>query len=665
MRIRFKLSIVLVVIGLLYSQIEALGNEKSSTYSANDNSYRQVFEYIRKKQWQNAENLARDVGDSALMKIVLSQEFLDCGYSQNSFENITKFLKQNPHWPQNSSIKVSAESLINGSTNKSRIYEWFKNHPPSTGNGHKYYALAAAELANEPSELSNIVKNAWIYGCFNQEEQSAFYARFNRYINSEDTIKRIDNMLWKGGVTAAKNAFGQVKTGYQKSFQAQIAFINGDKNANLLFHKIAKEYYTTGLVYRYICAKKKELSSSQEIVKLIKLVKKDKERGNDFWKIQSYLAREYIENRQFHDAYLIASNHFATSPSNASDAEFLSGWIALRFLNKPKLAIEHFQKFAEIVKTPMSISRGLYWLGRSYETSGNKAKAKDLYNQAAHQFGYTFYGQVATMELGLKKLILPARISLANHDYDKSHDTSPETKDIIRAAELVSKYGGNGLVKVYLDNVFNSAKTEQEVLAIALAINAPTTHHKVWLSRTAMQKHVFLDHYSYPTPYKIEHLPTENALTYSIIRQESSFEHSVIAPDKGMGLMQLMEPTACAVAKKLSVKCNLKNLTTDPYYNLTLGSNYLADMLKNHQNYYVLAIASYNAGPHRVKKWLNLYGDLRTFKDPRKAIDWIESIPFSVTRNYVQRVLENLQIYRSVINKDGKFKLRQDLLGKK
>lgn len=654
MRIRFKLSIILVVISLLSNQIEALANVKSPT---KEGSYQQVFEYIKKKQWQNAETLANNIGDRALIKIVLSQEFLDDNYSENSFEKITNFLKKNPHWPQSGSLKTKAENLIDGSTNKLQIYEWFKRHKPSTGNGHKYYAQVAEEFIDEPNKLAHIVKNAWIYGCFGKEEQAAFYKRFKQYLSSDDTVKRIDNMLWKGSTTAAKASLGKVKRGYQQSFEAQIALINGDKNAKQLFQKVSKEYYTPGLIYRYISSRKNDLSSGGEILKLIKLVKNDEEHSGDFWKIQSYLAREYIENRQFNNAYLMASNHFTKSPANASDAEFLSGWIALRFLNKPKLAIEHFQKFNDIVKTSMSTSRGLYWLGRAYESSGNKAKGKALYEQAAHQFGYTFYGQVATMELGLKKLKLPPRVTLTNHS------ENVKNKDLLRATELVTKYGSNCLIKVYLDNIFNSAETEQEVLAIALAIKSPNLHHKVWLSRTAMQKHVFLDHYSYPTPYKIDHLPTEKALTYSIIRQESSFEHSVIAPDKGMGLMQLMEPTACSVAKKLAVKCNLKNLTADPYYNLTIGTHYLSDMLKTHQNYYVLAIAAYNAGPHRVKKWLNLYGDLRSFKDHRKAIDWIESIPFSGTRNYVQRVLENLQVYRAVINKDSKFKLKQDLLG--
>ena len=245
------------------------------------------------------------------------------------------------------------------------------------------------------------------------------------------------------------------------------------------------------------------------------------------------------------------------------------------------------------------------------------------------------------------------------------NDDVIKNSENLKAADLVSKYAGSsGLVKIYLEGLVD-ATDEEDVLAIVLATKTSKPHHKVWLSRRALQKHVFIDHYSYPDPYQINHLPTEKSLVYSIVRQESSFEQAVIAPDKGMGLMQLMEPTACDTAKKLEIKCRVKSLTQDPHYNLTLGSNYLAEMLKKHQNSYVLAIAAYNAGPHRVKKWLNLYGDMRKFKDYHEVIDWIESIPFPATRNYVQRVLENVQVYRAILNKDGKFKLRQDLLAAK
>ncbi len=635
----------------------ALAANDSTT--PNDKLYKEVFVHITNSDWIKAENSAAKLGDRALLKIVLSQGFLDINYKKTDFHKITNFLKRNPKWPQSNLLKTRAESLLDANVSNIEIYNWFKNTSPITGCGYKYYAIAAAQILKDQDKLAPIIKNGWIYGSFSQEEQRNFYKKFKKFLNKEDNIKKIDNLIWKSSTTVAKTLFNLIDNGYKKSFEAQIGFFQMNKSADELIGTTTKEYYTPGLVYRYINSKKGELPRSNYIVELINSIKHYRVRGDDFWKMQSYFAREYIENKRFNDAYNIASSHFATSPANVSDAEFLSGWLALRFLNKPLLAIEHFKKFNQVVKTPMSISRGLYWLGRAYAKNGQKEEAQKLYEQAAHQFGYTFYGQVATIEIGSSKLRLPQRVT-ANHNQDNIYT---KNNDIIKAANLVSKYGNSGLTKVYLDDMINSAEEEQEVLAIALATRAASIHHKVWLSRTAIQKHVFLDHYSYPTPYKIDHLPIEKALTYSIIRQESSFEQAVIAPDKGMGLMQLMEPTACDMAKKLALKCNLRNLTHDAYYNLTLGTHYLSNMLKQHQNYYVLAIAAYNAGPHRVKKWLNLYGDLRQFKDYHKTIDWIESIPFSVTRNYVQRVLENLQIYRETLNKGSKFNLKQDLLG--
>lgn len=654
MRNIHKLSIILIIIMNFFVCVDVLANEKTS---ASDKSYKQVFDYIRNSSWINAENLANKLGDKALFKIVLSQEFLDTSYKETNFHKITNFLKKNPTWPQNDLLKNRAEHLINGNVEKTEIYNWFRKNPPVTGCGYKYYALAAAQIVTDSDKLTPIIKNAWINGHFAKEEQDDFYNKFKKFLSKEDNVKKVDNLIWKGSIKLAKKSLNLVETGYKKAFEAQIAFSEMSKDAKKLFRNIPKEYHTPGLVYQYISSRKNELPKSSEIAGLINSVKRYKSHGDDFWKVQCYLAREYIENQQFDDAYSIASKHFATSPASVSDAEFLSGWLALRFLNKPELAIEHFKKFGQVVKNPMSISRGIYWLGRAYASNGQKEEAKKLYEHAAHQFGYTFYGQVATMELGLQKLRLPPKI-VAN---DK-HDSYTKNNDIIKAANLVSKYGGGVLAKAYLEALVNSTKEEQEVLAIALAMKNLNIYHKVWMSRTAIQKHVFIDHYSYPDPYKIDHLPTEKALTYGIIRQESSFEQFVIAPDKGMGLMQLMEPTACDTAKKLAIKCHVKKLTHDAHYNLTLGSHYLAEMLQKYQSSYVLAIAAYNAGPHRVKKWLNLYGDIRQFKDYHEAIDWIENIPFPATRNYVQRVLENIQIYRAILNKDSKFKLGQDLL---
>ena len=658
MRNIHRLSIILTILVNFCLCVEVLANKKDSS---NDKSYKQVFECIKNKNWKEAEYLAKKINDKTLFKIVLSQEFLDKNYKNTDFKKIVNFLNQNPKWPQNTLLKVRAETLIDDNYNKKEIYQWFSKHPPITSCGYKYYALAASQILTDVNQLIFIIKDGWIYGDFNKDEQIAFYRKFKKFLSKDDIIKRIDNLIWKGSTTLAKSLFNLADSRYKKAFEVQIAFSNKNKDAKKLFRNVPKEYYTSGVVYQYINSRKSELPESNEIVNLINSIKHYQFHENDFVKVQTYIAREYIENKRYKDAYRLASNHFATSPDNVRDIEFLAGWLALRFLNKPDLAIEHFKKFNQVVKTPISVSRGLYWLGRAYAQSGKKEQARKLYEQTAHRFGYTFYGQVATIEIGATKLRLPPRIT-ANHS---KNDNLIKNSENLKAANLVSKYAaGSSLVKIYLENLVDSTEKE-DVLAIALATKTSQPHHKVWISRRALQKHVFIDHYSYPDPYKIKKIPTEKSLVYSIVRQESSFEKAVIASDNGMGLMQLMKPTACDTAKKLAMKCQLNRLTQDAHYNLTLGSHYLADMIKTHQGSYVLAIAAYNAGPHRVKKWLSLHGDMRKFRNYHQVIDWMESIPFPATRNYVQRVLENLQIYRAILNKNGKFKLKYDLLGTK
>lgn len=659
MIIRLKLSIILITFITLIFSYQALATRREPA----DNSYKQAFEYIKKKQWSNAENLARKLGDNALMKIIVSQEFLDPDYSGSSFEKITGFLQKNPGWPGSESLKSQGENLINGSTDKTAIYKWFKKNPPITGSGYKYYALATAEVISDPEQLAPVIKNGWIYGCFNKEEQSAFYNRFKKYLTKEDHIRKIDNMLWKGNITGARKSLHLVSGGYQKSFEAQIAMIESKKDPAKLFKQVPKEYYTSGLIYRYINFQKGHIPASKEIAELIKIAKSRKDHGDDFWKLQSYLAREYIEHKRFNDAYLVATNHFAKSAANISDAEFLAGWLALRFLHKPKLAVSHFKEFGTVVKTPMSLARGLYWLGRAQAANGDKQGARKLYEQAAYQYGYTFYGQVATMELGAKKLYLPlgkipAKTLTADH---YAHHI--KNSDLLKATKIISKYSNNALARSYLDALINSAKTEEEITAITLSMQDHKLHHKVWFSKGAIGKHVFMSHIAYPTPYKVSHLPTEAAFTYSILRQESVFDQFAISSASAMGLMQIVKPTACDTARKLKLKCDVKRLTNNPDYNLQLGSHYLAQMLSKYQNSYILTSASYNAGPGRINKWLGIYGDPRNLKDPHKVLDWMESIPFAETRNYVQRVLESLQIYRAILTKGNKFDLKQDLLG--
>ena len=419
------------------------------------------------------------------------------------------------------------------------------------------------------------------------------------------------------------------------------------------------------MIYQYLNLRKKDLpKSSSEFVPLLKMAKKSPEYADKFWKVQVYIAREFIERKQYSDAYKVASLHFTKNPANQSEAEFLAGWMAVSFLKKPKLAIDHFRQFSRVVKTPISKSRGIYWLARAHEANKDTERAQKLYDIAATKYPYTFYGQMAVMEMGTKKMLLPPNINLAKHK--TASEFYKKKSDVTHAAQLVSRYGSNALSQSYISSAIKQASNTTEILGVAGNLYLSNNiHYMAWLAKKALQKHLLITNHAYPTPYQIKGLPIELPLTYSIIRQESVFDQHAVSSADARGLMQLIKATACDTAKSIAKQCKISNLTKDPKYNMILGSNYLSQMIEEYQGSYVLAIAAYNAGPHRVNKWLNVFGDPRKLKTTREVLDWIELIPFFETRNYVQRVLENLQIYRNILDKKSNFRMKQDLLRKK
>jgi soluble lytic murein transglycosylase len=654
MKITSPISIILIIFFLV--------NNSFATPPKDNNPTAEVFALMKKKQWQKSYDLAVKIGNHDLKKIVLSQKYLDPSCAQTKCEDIIKFLQQNPNWPQKQLLKIRVENCINNDTNKQLIVRWFIDNPPLTSRGYRYYALAAHTMINDPEELQKIIKSGWYNGSFATQDQEVYLQKFKKYLTRENHIKKIDNHLLKTEITKAKHLFYLVDTNYKRSFNAQIALIQQKENAKSLFKKIPKQYYTPGLIYHYLNYCKNTPTSGDEIASLINLIKNDQDYADKFSKLQSYIAREFIEKKKYSDAYKVISCNFSTNPENKSNAEFLSGWLALRFLHKPKLALKHFNEFDRSVTTPMSKSRGLYWLARSHEADNDNENATKLYQLVASKYPYTFYGQMALVEMKQTKLKLTDDVNLK--EYAESAAAYAKSNDVIRATKLVSKYGSNTLSQIYIQSIISQASDPKDVLYIAHNIHQmKNVHHSAWAAKYAMQKHVFIKNYACPTPYKITNtLPIELPVMYSIIRQESVFDQHAVSNREAMGLMQLIEATSCDVAKKISTHCSVHKLTKDPVYNITIGSHYLEEVIRDYDGSYILAMAAYNAGPHRVKKWLKLYGDPRKMKNTRAVLDWIEIIPFYETRNYVQRVLENLQIYRTIVNKNDDFHLKDDLL---
>lgn len=646
---------------LSYLSIILIGFFTSFNCNAKMDNTSELFGLLKQREWDSSYKLATKIGDPVLKKIVLSQQYMDQRHKENTFEKITEFLKANPYWPQNYILILRAEGLLNETTNKNRVVEWFDKNKPVTGKGHKYYALAAASLVKDPKKLSSIIKSGWHFGYFTKSEQQSYFKSFKGYLTDTDHVKKIDNHLWEEEITAAKNSLEYVNAGYKKSFNAQIALIQKHKNARALFKRVPKQYYTSGLIYRYLCSRKTDLPSGAEVAELSRAVSIDKSRADNFWKIQSYLAREFIEKKKYRDAYRVSSSHFATNASSMSEAEFLAGWLALNFLKKPDLALRHFRNFNRIVKTPISKSRGIYWLARVHEYKKALEKSQKLYYLAAIKYPYTFYGQMSAVELNQRKIALPDSINMAK--YNQNVNSHIKNNEIVRAAQIVSKYGSNALSQIYIKEAIKQAKNTHDIYGVVGAIaKSNNVHHTTWAAKSALQRHVLMKSHAFPAPYKLSGLPVEIPLTYSIIRQESVFDQHAISNAQARGLMQLIKSTACDTAKLVGAKCRISKLTTDPNYNIKLGSNYINQMLDVYDGSYILAIASYNGGPHNVDKWLTIYGDPRKFKNHREVLNWLEHIPFYETRNYVQRVLENLQIYRLILKKDEQFKLLDDLL---
>ncbi|MCZ6918967.1 MAG: lytic transglycosylase domain-containing protein, partial [Rickettsia endosymbiont of Ixodes persulcatus] len=277
--------------------------------NANSNpvdNIKQIFTYIDQKNWLQAEDLALEVNSKALTKIVLSQKFLDNKYSDNSFEQVIKFLRDNPDWPQSKLLEKRAEEYLNNSTNKKVIFDWFSKHPPLSGKGYKFYAIAASSLIKDQKILLPIIKEAWVYANFTPEEENAYYNKWHKYLTVSGHLERIEEHLWKNDIRSAEQSLKYVDQGYRNSFKAQIAIINKSPNAEKFFRSVPEKYYTSGLLYRYLDSKKTQ-KPTMEVITLFKKAKNNRKHFAKWCRIQSYYARELIDYKDFAGSYKMAT----------------------------------------------------------------------------------------------------------------------------------------------------------------------------------------------------------------------------------------------------------------------------------------------------------------------------------------------------------------------
>ena len=366
-----------------------------------------------------------------------------------------------------------------------------------------------------------------------------------------------------------------------------------------------------------------------------------------WWSERSKIARKLIYKKRYEEAYKVTSKNALSKGPELAEAEWLSGWIALSFLNDPITAKDHFKNFYENVSYPISLSRGAYWLGRAYEKIGEREQSNNWYREAT-KYLTTYYGQLAFLKLN------PNR----KFELEKDMEIDPKyriqffNKELVKISYLLDELKKDKYTKHILRHLANDNIAKgSEVLAAELATSINRYDFAIQVSKIASYQKRFHNKYNYPiisTPkYINKRKIPESALILSIIRQESEFDLEANSHAGAKGLMQLMPYTAKLVSKQAKLPYSKSRLTTDPEYNINLGSHYIAGLILQYDGAYPFAVAAYNAGPNRVKYWKKIN------KDPQKKqvdyVDWVELIKFRETRNYVQRVMENYNVYRYIL----------------
>ncbi len=624
--------------------------KKSKYYSKKDFALaKKALSEMKQAKWTSALKTSKRARDKSIYNFIQWRHLLTKG-NKASYYEYKAFIDANEDYPRIGRIKYLAEHKLSTDTvSPKKIISWFAASEPLSGFGKMILGESYILLGNKQKGIS-FIKEGWITAELNRSELKFYRKKFKKYLNSDDYIKRADYLAWNNKYWDLKRLLRYLPKDYQLLYTARQLLMSKSYGVDNAIAKVPTKFKNdAGLNYDRLKWRRKRgrVESSLDILLKIDNTKDYLVRPDKWWIEREIISRSLIYKKKFELAYKISSNHALTEGPEYAAAEWMSGWIALSFLNDPLLAKDHFENFYNNVGYPISVSRGAYWLGKTYQKLGEKNLAIE-WLQNASEFLTTYYGQLAFMELNPDKTFeLPKDLEVSK-DYKDYFFKKELVKIIYLLDELDNdKYTKHILRHLANDNIENGS----EILAAQLATNIDRFDFAIQIAKIASYEKRFHNKFNYPiisTPKYINgrKIP-ETAFILSIIRQESEFDLSANSHAGAKGLMQLMPYTAKVVAKQAKLPYSKSRLTKDAEYNINLGSHYIAGLILDYDGAYPFAVAAYNAGPKRVKYWKKIN------KNPQKKqidyIDWIELIKFRETRNYVQRVLENYNVYRYIL----------------
>lgn len=570
------------------------------------------------------------------------------------------FLKNNPLWPERLMMtQRMEEALFTQGGTASSIKEFFKDTPPQTGIG--YAALASAYLAEgNKDEARKIAAKAWREYSMPGTLETGFLDRFRDLLTTEDHKWRFDRMVtddvrWAGNrkdrAAFAVRVIPLLPPAEQAKAKARLAVFNKSSNAKALIAALPDDPKDTGLAYHRIQLLRKA-GKTEEAAKLVLSYPPDPEKIaelDEWWAERRQIAYAFLKDKNYKRAYDLVKDAGPLTVNPLKEQTFMAGWIAFRYLKDNDAATRHFKDLVKAADGPLSRAKGAFWLGRVAEARKDDAAAREAFELASKEVD-TFHGLLAMKRLDPKRTSISITPPKAPSDAQiaKFNDL-----DAVKAVVLARKAGlSREYTRGFLTSLRIGLPSEEEAGLVAhLAEALGDTQMSLRIAKAAIAKGQNLITYGYPVhtfpAYKPLRDPPELPFLLGIARQETEFEPQTVSGAGAKGLLQVMTVTAKHICRDYKLSCDIPRLLSDNAYNAMIASAYIADRMEEFDGSYVLGLAGYNAGPGRARQWVREYGDPR---DPKvDPLDWIESIPITETREYVTKVLSNIQIYRARI----------------
>ena len=600
------------------------------------------------KKWARSIKGIEKINDKVARKIIIWRWLIaDDGVS--SKKDLENFYQSSTTWPKINKVKAKIESKKVTNDIKKTL-DWFQENPPITPIAK--IKLSEILIKNNFIEEGNwLLKEAWVNNSFSYSEEKYILKSYKNIITNSENTKRLENLIWKKQWSSANRQLKRVSSDIKQFSIAKIKLSRRRGNVDQAIKNVPKSLINEeSLIYERVKWRRKARLEKPSL-ELLLSYHGEYSYPKKWWREVNYHTRKQLSYKNYKLATKILEQYNLSSKDYLSEAQWLAGWLSLTFNKDPKSAYKYFSKMFLEVKTPISKARASYWAGKASEELGNREDLKIWYERAA-AFPATFYGQLALKKLN-RELFLPSQsIEFNQNEFKKFKEN-----ELVRALILLLQVENRKLSRIFAMHLVTQAKNTKDILMLSKILNDfNQVSFSIFVGKKAIYNNIYIPSLNFPVPdTELMNLINKNTeiplpVTLAITRQESAFDIKAKSRAGARGLMQLMPRTARITAKKNNYKYKRIYLTSRPAYNVKIGSFYFKEMLNKFNGSYVLALAAYNAGPSRVNRWLKTYGDPR--KNEIDPVTWMELIPISETRNYVQRVIEGIYMYRMLVKNE-------------